>query len=106
MGIPLSVLRGARLPGEAWSPRDSALAQAAEMLDRSRCAGCGQPTWLSHDPKSLWAPDWSKCEACDSIEELKSAAKSRVPKLHALLEGENARPQTVHFSTEHRGFVP
>lgn len=61
--------RGARLPGEAWSPRDWALAQAVELLDRTRCRDCGQPAWLSHD-KSLarkWQVVADRCYSCDAI---------------------------------------
>ena len=70
LGVPLSVARGSRLPGEAWSSRDWALAQAADMLDRARCPGCGHPTWLSHDPalERKWtspAPD--RCHACTAV---------------------------------------
>jgi hypothetical protein len=71
MHMPLSVARGLSLPGDAWSPRDWALAQAAKMLDWSRCPGCGQPRWLAHDPKSKWRPQRVKCESCNAIETLK-----------------------------------
>lgn len=90
MGIPLSVARGARLPGEAWSARDWALAQAVEMLDRSRCSGCGQPTWLSHDKASKWRPKQVRCQSCNAIEDLK-----------ATLPEEVKNAQALHFYTEH-----
>ena len=72
MGIPLSVLRGSRLPGDPWSRRDATLAQAAKMLDWSRCPGCGQPRWLGHDKTSKFRPKKSKCESCEAIEVLKA----------------------------------
>ena len=90
MGIPLSVLRGSRLPGEAWSPRDSALAQAAKILDRSRCGGCGQPTWMAHEPKSNWRPKKVRCQSCNAIEDLK-----------ATLPEDVKNPQALQFYTEH-----
>lgn len=65
--VPLSVLRGSRLPSEPWSRRDAALAQAAEMLDRSRCPGCGTPLWLAYDPKleRKWkSPLPNRCHPC------------------------------------------
>lgn len=90
MGIPLSVARGVRLPGEAWSPRDWALAQAAKMLDRSRCPGCGQPRWLSHEKTSKWRPHKVKCESCNAIEDLKD------------MQPEDLKhPQAYHFHSEH-----
>lgn len=67
MRVPLSVLRGARLPSDPWTPRDAALAQAAEMLDRSRCPGCGTPLWLAYDPKleKKWeSPLPNRCHPC------------------------------------------
>jgi len=88
--VPLSVLRGARLPGDAWTRRDAALAQAAKILDRSRCAGCGQPTWLSHEPKSKWRPKQVRCQSCNAIEDLK-----------ALQPDDVKNPQALHFHTEH-----
>ena len=69
------------------------------MLDRTRCAGCGQPAWLAHDKNSKWRPDWTKCESCNAIEDLKE--KSRDQTLRGLLEGERARPSVVQFHTEH-----
>ena len=90
MGLPLSVARGVRLPGEAWSPRDWALAQAAKMLDRSRCGGCGQPTWLSHDKDSMWRPKKVRCQSCHAIEDLK-----------ALQPDDVKHPSALHFHTEH-----
>lgn len=96
MGLPLSVARGVRLPGEAWTPRDWALAQAAKALDWSRCPGCGQPRWLAHDPKSSWMPRMTKCESCNAIEDLKET-----PQAKARLEAERSHPQAWHFHTEH-----
>lgn len=96
MGIPLGVARGARLPGEAWTRRDWALAQAVEMLDRSRCSGCGQPTWLSHEKSSMWRPKYVKCQSCNAIEDLK-----KHPEVKQKMEGERANPQAYHFYTEH-----
>lgn len=93
MGIPLSVARGARLPGEAWTPRDWALAQAAKQLDRSRCPGCGQPRWLAHEPTSKWRPHVVKCQSCNAIEDLKDA-----PEVQQRTE---KHPQAYHFHTEH-----
>ena len=91
--VPLSVLRGARLPGDPWTPRDSALARAAEALERSRCPGCGQPAWLAHDKSSKWRPQITKCQSCNSIEDLKDLPeiKQRVEK----------HPQAYHFHSEH-----
>lgn len=65
--VPLSVLRGSRLPSDPWSRRDAALAQAAELLDRSRCPGCGTPLWLAYDPKleRKWkSPLPNRCHPC------------------------------------------
>ena len=90
MGVPLSVARGVRLPGDAWSPRDWALARAAKMLDWSRCPGCGQPRWLAHDKKSKWRPKMTKCESCNAIEDLKDMQPEDMS--HA---------QAYHFHTEH-----
>ena len=98
MNLPLAVARGARLPTDPWTPRDWALAQAVKMLNRSRCSGCGQPTWLSHDKDSKWRPHWVKCESCNAIEDL----KERPPRgLRHLIDGEDARPQVVQFHTEY-----
>jgi hypothetical protein len=90
MGIPLGVARGARLPGEAWTPRDWALQQAVEMLDRSKCPGCGQPAWMAHDAASKWRPKKVRCESCNAIEDLK-----------ATLPEDVKNPQALHFYTEH-----
>lgn len=93
LGVPLSVARGARLPGEAWTRRDWALAQAVEMLDRSRCPGCGHPTWLSHDPglsKKWKAPAPSRCHACTAV-----------AKRQKQYEGDDVRqPQALAFHAE------
>lgn len=93
LGIPLSVARGARLPGEAWTTRDWALAQAVEMLDRSRCHGCGHPTWLSHDPKleKKWrSPTPDRCHACTAV-----------AKRQKQYEGDDvAHPQALFFHAE------
>ena len=96
MGLPLSVARGVRRPGDAWTPRDWALAQAAKLLDWSRCPGCGQPRWLAHDKDSSWRPKMVKCESCAAIEDLRETplAKQR-------LEGDHAKPSAWHFHTEH-----
>ena len=88
--MPLSVLRGARLPGDPWTQRDSALARAAEALERSRCPGCGQPAWLAHDKSSKWRPHKTKCESCEAIEVLKD------------MQPEDLKhPQAYHFHSEH-----
>lgn len=93
LGVPLSVARGARLPGEAWTRRDWALAQAVEMLDRSRCPGCGHPTWLSHDPdlaKRWKAPAPSRCHSCTAV-----------AKRQKQYEGEDVKqPQALAFHAE------
>ncbi len=91
MRIPLSVARGARLPGEAWTRRDWLLAQAVEMLDATRCRGCGQPTWLSHDRdlKRRWKVSAERCFSCD-------AQASRQKEL----SGDNVHnPSAIHFRT-------
>jgi hypothetical protein len=66
------------------------------MLDRTRCPGCGEPTWLSHDPKSKWRPHYVECQSCKAIEDLKEH-----PPIKKKLEGENARPAAFHFYSEH-----
>lgn len=91
MGIPLSVLRGSRLPGEAWTKRDAALAQAAKTLDWSRCSGCGQPRWLAHNQNSYFTPKRVKCESCEAIEVLK--AERPLP--------ETAKANAYHYHTEY-----
>ena len=71
MGLPLSVARGAREPGSAWTPRDWALAQAAKKLDRARCPGCGTPLWLAFDPalEFRWRAGLPhRCHPCTAIE--------------------------------------
>lgn len=90
LGVPLSVARGARLPGDAWSPRDWALAQAVEMLDRSRCPGCGQPTWLSHDKatRKQWKGVTRRCFACDAS----LARRDELKDAH--------RPESIHTYAE------
>lgn len=69
LGVPLSVARGARLPGSAWTRRDWALAQAVEMLDRIKCPKCRQPTWLAHDKdtRNRWKVSATRCYACDAV---------------------------------------
>ncbi len=62
--------RGARLPGEAWSKRDWALAQAAEQLDRSKCPSCHTPLWLAYDPKleRQWRASLPvRCHPCTAV---------------------------------------
>ena len=66
------------------------------MLDRTRCAGCGQPAWLAHDKDSKWRPQVVKCESCNAIEVLKEHGPVKQK-----LEGPNAHPQAFHFFTEH-----
>jgi len=71
MSLPLSVARGVRLPGEAWSPRDWALAQAVTDLDRLRCPGCNTPLWLAYDPalENRWVSGLPyRCHPCTAIE--------------------------------------
>lgn len=68
--MPLSVLRGARLPSDPWTARDRALAQAAEQLDRSKCPGCGTPLWLAYDPalERKWKAALPiRCHPCTAI---------------------------------------
>ena len=98
MNLPLAVARGARLPGDPWSPRDWALAQACKRLDWSRCPGCGQPRWLSHDETSLYKPSMVKCEGCESIA-IKKASKD----VTALFERPDRYAEAYHFTTEHVG---
>lgn len=92
--MPLSVARGARLPGEAWSRRDWLLAQAVEFLDRTRCPGCGQPTWLSHDKtfKRLWGAKAERCFSCDA----QAVRQEQMKDMH--------NPSAVHFTTEFYGY--
>ena len=65
----LGVARGARLPGDGWTPRDWALQQAVDVLDQNRCPGCGQPMWLSHDKtlRRKWKVSAERCFPCDAI---------------------------------------
>ena len=96
MRVPLSVARGARLPGEAWTRRDWLLAQAVEMLDATRCRGCGQPTWLSHDKafKRMWKATSERCFSCDVM-----ASKQKT------LSGDNVHnPQAIHHRTVLLGY--
>ena len=88
MGVPLSVARGVRLPGEAWSARDWALMQAVEMLDRNRCPGCGHPSWLVFDRahKGDWsAPPPRRCFACDALAHRRGKYR------------ESPNPESLHF---------
>ena len=93
MGVPLSVARGARLPGEAWSRRDWALAQAVELLDRTRCPGCGQQTWLAWDrayEKRWKSPLPDRCHACTAV-----------ARRQAKYEGDDVQHrQALHFHAE------
>ena len=91
--MPLSVARGARLPGDAWSRRDWLLAQAVEFLDRTRCSGCGQPTWLAHDKtyKRLWTAKAERCFSCDALASRQEQMKDTL------------NPGAVHFRTEYLG---
>lgn len=72
------------------------MAQAAKLLDWSRCPGCGQPRWLAHDKDSSWRPQMTKCESCNAIEDLKET-----PDAVRRLEGERSHPQAWHFHTEY-----
>ena len=66
------------------------------MLDRSRCSGCGQPTWLSHDKASKWRPKYVECQSCAAIEDLKE-----VPSVKKMLENPATHVQALSFYTEH-----
>ena len=71
LGLPLSVARGTRVPGDAWSPRDWALAQAAKRLDRMMCKVCGTPLWLAYDPdlEMRWRAGLPyRCHPCTAVE--------------------------------------
>jgi len=63
------------------------------LLDRTRCPGCGQPTWLAHDPKSNWRPSAIRCQSCNAIEDRKAAMGTDERALHNV--------QAIHFHTEH-----
>lgn len=91
LGVPLSVARGSRLPADPWTPRDWALAQAVEILNRNRCPECGQPIWLSHDKqhRKHWRATAERCYSCDAI-----AARSE-----ALAKGEVQRPESVKYGS-------
>lgn len=96
MRLPLSVARGARLPGEAWTQRDWLLAQAVDMLDATRCRGCGQPTWLSHDKefRRHWKATAERCFSCDAV-----AARQKA------FSGDNvSNAQAIHYRSELLGY--
>ena len=63
------------------------------MLDRTRCPGCGQPTWLGMDPalERRWrSPLSDRCHACTAI------ARRRKQ-----YEGDDVRhPEALHFHAE------
>lgn len=65
------------------------------MLDRARCPGCGQPTWLSHDKatRKMWKVTAERCFACD-------AADARRDDLS---KGDPQRPGAIHFATQYLG---
>lgn len=66
------------------------------MLDRTRCSGCGQPTWLSHDKawKRLWRAHGERCFSCDA-----QASKQKI------LSGDNVHnPGAIHFRTSLMGY--
>jgi len=58
-----------------------------ETLDRSRCPGCGEPTWLSHDKahKREWSAKAERCFSCDAI-----ATKQETMK-------DTLNPSAVHY---------
>jgi hypothetical protein len=65
------------------------------MLDRARCPGCGQPTWLSHDKatRGKWAAKAERCFSCD-------VAASRQEVMN---KGETRNPGAIHYRTEYVG---
>jgi hypothetical protein len=89
------VARGARLPGDAWTPRDWALQQAVDLLDAARCPGCGHPKWLAHDKASRrkWKASATRCYSCDA-----TAARQ-----DELAKGEANRPSAIYFGTTYTG---
>ena len=75
--MPLSVLRGTRLPGDRWTRHDSSLAAALTLHEASLCSGCGHSLLESASPSAdpnagdrthhYEAPLPVRCHACTAI---------------------------------------
>ena len=100
-GVPWSVLRGDRAPGEAWTRRDADLAVAYTIYRQSLCSGCGVPQHVgwdydrSHDERHRprWeADDPSRCYVCTAREQ---ASKGFV-------DENTTVPSALRFSVKYR----
>lgn len=68
--MPLSVFRGQRRPGQAWTHHDRSLALALNYYETDLCNGCGQPMDEAMDPdneRAYHAPSPHRCHACTAI---------------------------------------
>jgi hypothetical protein len=75
--VPLSVVRGQRLPGDRWTDHDTSMAVALTLYEGGLCHGCGHPvaesTAETADPNSpdrthhYVAPLPTRCHACTAI---------------------------------------
>lgn len=68
--MPLSVFRGQRRPGDAWTHHDRTLALALSAFEADLCSGCGHPMDESMDPdneRAYFAPAPHRCHACTAI---------------------------------------
>lgn len=65
------------------------------MLDRTRCPGCGQPTWLSHDKayKRSWVAKAERCFSCDA----------QATRQAEMTKGEVHNPGAIHYRTHLAG---
>ena len=65
------------------------------MLDRTRCPGCGQPTWLSHDKiyRRMWNATAERCFSCDAQE---SRQKAMGKEVH--------NPGAIHYRSRFTGW--
>ena len=68
-GVPLSVLRLERTPGERWTDTDAKLAQALLTYEAALCPNCGQDRHESMDIESdgEWVVEEMRCHSCTAI---------------------------------------
>lgn len=68
-GVPLSVVRGQRPPGEKWTYTDQVTALALTTYEASLCPGCGQPLVHSTgDHPRNYEVKTISCVGCNELE--------------------------------------
>lgn len=115
MKVPLSVLRGIRLPGQRWTEHDYSLHVALTLYEQSLCTGCGHPIHEAQDaaadPNSRGGghhyevPEPVRCHACTALavktQAYEKAEQSAALRFSAVRVEDVAAPVQAPVSPEH-----